>query len=338
MKFAVSKERGKITIEEMPVPEPKEGEILVKTKACGICGSDLEKVYGEYSMGTMRIGHEVAGEIVKIGGSVSGFALGDRVFVRQRVPCYNCRYCLHGNHTICDLFQKTSIVPCGLSEYFIAPAVNVKNGAVTKLPSNVSFEEAAAAEPLSCCIRALNKCGLQKGDSVAIIGAGAVGTMFALALRAAEAGKLFLLDISDTRLETAKKVGIAINSLKENPKDIVKRETETGVDLAIVATSSMKVLDQALSLVRKGGKILIFGVPPKNSPIGFDAQYLFANEISILTSGYSIRKDIEQTLDQVSSGKIDLKPLITHTFPITKSQEAFDMAHRGEGIKIVIKF
>ncbi len=334
MKFATSKEHGKISIEEMPMPEPKQGELLVKMKACGICGSDLEKVYGEYGLASSRIGHELAGEVAK---SMSDrFAIGDRVFVRQRVPCYKCHYCIRGNHTVCDLFQKTNVEPCGLSEYFIVPAINVENGGIIKLPNNISYEEAAAAEPLSCCIRAINKCTLQEGDAVAIIGAGPVGVMNVLALKAMGAGKIFLIDVNESRLDFAKKFGIPINSLKEDARNVIKKETEIGVDLVIIATSNMKVLDQALSIVRKSGKIMIFGVPPKGSIIGYDANYLFANEITVLTSGYSIKNDIEEALNYVSSGKINLKQLITHTFPISESQKAFDLARRGEGMKIVI--
>src|SRR3989338_5887898 len=168
MKTIVSEEQGKVVIEEMSIPEPKEGELLVKMKACGICGSDVEKVFGEYGMGSKKIGHEITGEVVKT--KTKEFSVGDRVFVRQRVPCYECHYCLHGNHTICDLFEKTNVDPCGLAEYFVVPKVNVDKGGVVKLPENISFEEAAVAEPLSCCIRAINKCDLKRGDSAVIIG------------------------------------------------------------------------------------------------------------------------------------------------------------------------
>ncbi len=335
MKVVVSKEQGKVIVEDMPIPTPKEGELLVKMKACGICGSDVEKVFGEYGMGSKRIGHEISGEVAK--SNTKDFFVGDRVFVRQRVPCYNCHYCSHGNHTVCDLFYKTNVEPCGLAEYFIVPEVNVKNQGVVKLPNNLSFEEAAAAEPLSCCVRAINKCAPQKGDSAVIIGAGPVGIMNALTLKSVGVDKIFILDINDSRLEIAKKYGTAINSLKESPENIVRSSTKIGADLVIIATSSMKVFDQALRMVCRGGKILIFGVPPKNSTLTCDANYLFANDITILTSGYSIKKEIETALHLISSGKIDMKSLITHRFPIEDSQKAFDLAHKPEdAMKIVI--
>lgn len=335
MKFVSSKEQGKIDIEEIPVPEPNEGEVLIKMRACGICGSDLEKVYAEYGLGSKRIGHELAGEIAKLGEGVSDFSVGDRVFVRQRVPCNECHYCDHGDHTVCDVFKKTNVDPCGLSEYFIASQLHVENGAVIKLPDNISFEEAAASEPLSCCVRALNKCSIQKNDSVAIIGAGPVGIMFSMLLKPV-AGKIFIIDINEKRLEFAKKFGRTINSANEDPAEIVKKETGIGADLVIVATGAMQVLDSALKMTRRGGSIFIFGVPPKGSPINYDANYLFVNEILLLTGVYSVKKDIEKALDHVASGRVDLKQLITHRFPIEESQEAFETAHRGEGMKIVI--
>ncbi|MBI4163569.1 MAG: alcohol dehydrogenase catalytic domain-containing protein [Candidatus Aenigmarchaeota archaeon] len=335
MKVVVSKEQGKVVVEDVPVPEPKDGELLVKMKACGICGSDVEKVFGDYGMGSKKIGHEISGEVAK--SNSKDFAVGDRVFVRQRVPCYKCHYCLHGNHTICDLFQKTNVDPCGLAEYFIVPKVNVENGGVVKLPDNLTFEEAAAAEPLSCCIRAINKLDIKQGDSAVIIGSGPVGVMNALALKAAGAEKIFILDINDSRLEIAKKYGTPINSLKQDPEQIIKNSTQIGADVVIIATSVMKVFDQAMKFIRKGGKIMLFGVPPKNSTISPDANYLFANEITILSSGYSIKREIETALNLISTGKIDMKSLITHKFKIDESQKAFDLAHKPENaMKIVI--
>ena len=335
MKAVISKEQGKVCIEEMPVPEPKEGELLVKMKACGICGSDVEKVFGDYGLGSKRIGHEITGEIVK--SNNKDFSVGDRVFVRQRVPCRQCHYCLHGDHTVCDLFQKTNVEPCGLAEYFLVSEIHVKNGGVVRLPDNISFEEAAVAEPLSCCIRAINKCNLQKGDSVVIIGAGPVGIMNALLLKALGIEKVFLVGRNENRLKFAGNLVVTINSTKEDVKQKVMAETKIGADLAFIATSSMEVFNQALSLVRRGGKIMLFGVPPKNSVLTCNASHIFANEITILPSGYSIKKEIESALDLISSGKIDIKSLITNRFSIEESQKAFDLAHNPEGsMKIVI--
>ncbi len=335
MRVVVSNEPGKVVVEDIVIPEAKEGELLVKMKACGICGSDVEKVFGDYGLGSKKIGHEISGEVVK--SNTPKFSVGDRVFVRQRVPCLECHYCKHGDYTVCDTFKKTNVDPCGLAEYFTVSNIHVENGAVIKFPDNISYEEAAVAEPLSCCIRAINKCDVQEGDSAVVVGAGPVGIMNAIALKEAGAENILIIDINDSRLEFAKRFGKTINSMKEDPEEKIKKETGVGADLVIVATGNMKVLEQALKFVRRGGKILIFGVPPKGSPLNYDANYLFVNEITVLTSGYSVRGEIKTALKLISSGKVDIKSLITHRFPIDESQKAFDLAHKPENaMKIVI--
>src|SRR3989338_5333507 len=173
MKFAFSKEHGKIRIEEMQLPELKEGELLVKMRVCGVCGSDLEKVYGSYGMTSKRIGHEIAGEVVE--SKNDKFSVGDRVFVHHHVPCYSCYYCLKGDHVLCNDYQKSNVEPCGLSEYFVVPEWNASKGGVITLPGGMSFEAAALAEPLACCIKAINRLQIRAGDTAAVIGSGPAG-------------------------------------------------------------------------------------------------------------------------------------------------------------------
>lgn len=334
MKFAIAK-NGKITIEEMPMPEPKQGELLVKMRACGICGSDLEKVYGEYGMVSKRIGHELAGEVVE--SKNEKFATGDRVFVHHHVPCYSCYYCLKGDHILCSDYQRSNVEPCGLSEYFVVPEWNVSKGGVIRLPDKMSFEEAALAEPLACCIKAINKLRVQPGDTTAVIGAGPAGIMNIMILKNFGAAEVFAIDVSDYRINFAKRHVHAINSLKDDAARIVKNATNgRGVDIVVVATGSAKAIKQALELVRKGGKIMLFGVPSKGTMLDYDANHLFANEIHVLTSGYCTETETNAALKLIESGKIDVTGLITHRFPIEESQKAFELAHKGEAMKIVI--
>ncbi|MEK6944268.1 MAG: alcohol dehydrogenase catalytic domain-containing protein, partial [Thermoproteota archaeon] len=168
MKAAFVKGSAKVTVEDIEKPKPGKGEIMVQMHACGICGSDVEKVFGKYSQPSMKLGHEPSGIISEVGENVSGFKKGDRVFVHHHVPCYSCHYCLHGNETMCEKYYETNLSPCGLSEQFVVPAWNVEHGGVLKIPDLISFEEAAMIEPLACCVRAWKKFPFQKGDSVAI--------------------------------------------------------------------------------------------------------------------------------------------------------------------------
>lgn len=330
MKFAVAKD-GKVVIEEMETPKLENGDILVKMRACGICGSDLEKVYGIYGMVSKRIGHEISGEIVET--KSDKFAVGDRVFVHHHVPCYNCYYCKHGDYTLCPDYQKSNVEPCGLAEYIRVPEWNVSKGGVIKI-SDISYEEAALAEPLACCMKAVNKLG--KGETVAVIGAGPAGLMNALLLQS-NGTDIFLIDTNDFRMDFAQKYDIMGINVQDDVVGIVKDSTEgRGVDAVIVATGNINALQQALQIVRKGGKIMLFGVPAKGSLLNLDANYLFANEIQLLTSGYCSELETRAALNLISNKTINVESLITHRFPLEKAGEAFEVAHRGDAMKVVV--
>ena len=331
MKFAVAKE-GKIEIEEMSMPGLNAGDILVRMRACGVCGSDLEKVYGSYGMASRKIGHEISGEVVE---SKSGsFMKGERVFVHHHVPCYNCYYCKSGDYILCADYQKSNVEPCGLAEYIRVPEWNVSKGGVIKLSDKLSFEAVALAEPLACCIKAVDKLG--KVETAVVIGAGPAGLMNALLLQSAGA-EVILVDTNDYRLDFAQKYDLMGVNATDDVSGIVKDVTESrGVDAVVVATGNSKALDLSLQLIHKGGKIMIFGVPAKGALLNFDANYLFANEIQVLTSGYCSELETNAALWLIEKGVIEVESLITHRFPLAEANAAFEAAHRGEGVKIVV--
>lgn len=331
MKFASVKD-GKIIIESMDTPNLNDGDILVKMRACGVCGSDLEKVYGSYGMASKRIGHEIAGEVAETMNSK--FGKGDRVFVHHHVPCYDCYYCKRGYNTLCEEYQKSNVYPCGLAEYIRVPEWNVNKGGVIKIPDKMSFESAALAEPLACALKAVNKLG--HVETAAVIGAGPAGLMNALLLKERDA-KVFLIDTNDVRLKFSEKYGLAGINAKEEVTEIIKNSTDDrGVDAVITATGNMKAMELSLQLVRKGGNMLIFGVPSKGSLLNFDANRLFSDEIQVLTSGYCSEKETNAALKLVEENRIDVASLITHRFPLEKTAEAFETAHKGEGMKVVV--
>jgi L-iditol 2-dehydrogenase len=318
-----------------------DGDMLVKMKACGICGSDLEKVYGKYGMASARLGHEPAGEVLAVGKKVSGFSIGDRVFVHHHVSCNSCHYCRHGNNTMCDYYQKSNIDPCGLADKFIVPAWNVSHGGVLKLPDNLSFEQASLIEPLACCIRALNKIQFQKGDDFIIFGGGPAGLMLINLIRIYGAGKIFIVDINDFRLKFCKKFNsdvIIINPQTEDFCQIIKDNTNNrGVDISIVATSSLIALSNAFEITRKGGQIVLFGVPTKDSQFPLDISKLYSNEFSIVPSYATSELETNQALKLLSEKRINLDFLITHKFKLESSSEAFFCAHEAKDcMKVII--
>jgi len=242
MKAAFVKDSSSVVVEDVEKPILGTGDVLVKMHACGICGSDLEKVFGKYSQPSTRLGHEPSGTIEKVGENVTDYKKGDRVFVHHHVPCYSCHFCLHGNETMCEKYSETNLSPCGLAEEFIVPQWNVNHGGILKIPDSMSFEEAAMIEPLACCIRAWDKFSFQKGDSTAIFGVGATGMMHVMLSIVHEFDKIFCIDVNEFRLEFAKKFNItdAIKSSVPNIKQKIFDQTDNrGVDVAIVATGSL---------------------------------------------------------------------------------------------------
>lgn len=195
-------------------------------------------------------------------------------------------------------------------------------------------------EPLACCVRAWSKFAYRKGDSVAIFGVGPTGMMHVMLAHAKEFSKIFCLDVNDFRLDFAKKFDIAasISSMDENRKRKILDGTDgKGVDVAIVATSSLKALDDAIDMTRKGGTVMMFGVPSKGAKLDLDMSKIYSKEITLVTSYAASDSDTKDALDLIESSQIDVRQLITHTYPISDSQKAFDHARTGENaMKIII--
>jgi L-iditol 2-dehydrogenase len=340
MKTAFVKEPSIISVDDTEKPTLGPGDILVQMHACGICGSDLEKVFGQYGQPSMKLGHEPAGIIIDAGPNVSEFKKGDRVFTHHHVPCYSCHHCKHGNETMCKKYYETNLTPCGLSEEYVVPEWNVTHGGVLKIPDSMTFEEAAMIEPLACCVRAWTKYSFLEGDSAAIFGVGPTGMMHVMIAQAKKFSKVFCFDVNDFRLDFAKKFNVSesINSTNKDRYQKILEQTEgRGVDVAIVATSSLKALEDAIEMVRKGGAIMMFGVPSKGAKIDLDMSKVYSKEITLVTSYAASDNDTKDALQLIESGEIDVKQLVTHTYPISDSQKAFDHARSGESaMKIII--
>ena len=339
MKAAVVKDDSTIKITHIENPELGPNDILVQMSACGICGSDVEKVFGKYGQPSMKLGHEPAGIILKVGSQVENFAVGDRVFTHHHVACYSktCHECSHGNETMCKKYYQSNLNPCGLADEYIVPEWNVKHGGVLKIPDEMSFEEAAMIEPLACCLRAWKKFNYQKNDTAVILGVGPTGIMHALLARSVGFSKIFCSDINDFRLDFAKKLGFeAVHSNELSEK--ILQSTIDGVDVAIVATGNLNALDSAINLVRKGGTIVMFGVPSKDASIDINMSNVYSKEITITTTYAASDTDTKNALELIVSGTIDVKSLITHKYTLEDSQKAFDHAKTGDNaMKIIIE-
>jgi L-iditol 2-dehydrogenase len=269
---------------------------------------------------------------------VGGFKVGDPVFPHHHVPCYECELCRAGSETMCERYRTSNIVPGGFSEAFRVPAWNVSKGGVLKLPSSISFEVASLIEPLACCVRALRRCKVMPGDSVLVAGAGPVGMSHALVLEQMGAD-VILSDVSESRLDFAKGAGFSrlIDAKKRDVPDEVRKETGgLGADVAIVATGSSEAIVQALRSIRKGGRVCLFGVPAKGSVLPYDVSELYNAEQQILTSYAATEDDTKEALRILTLNASEFEKLVTHQFPLSRLEEAVEIASAARAMKVVI--
>jgi L-iditol 2-dehydrogenase len=338
MKVAMYYGKEDIRTEEIASPEIGKDEVLVKMKACGICGSDLMDWYLK-SRAPLVLGHEPAGVIAKKGRKVKDFNIGDRVFVHHHVACLTCHYCIHGDYTLCEQFHKTHIEPGGLAEYFKVPAPNLQIDTL-KISETLPFEEATFIEPVGCCLRALKKCSIQAGDSLAIIGVGAIGIIHVALSKIFGAEKTFVSDLIDYRLNVAKQFGadVTINPVKEDLPAVVKAETDgRGVDTAVVTASSLEAYKTGLSVCRKGGKLCIFAPTEPSKYLQISPKELFFSEIQIIPSYSTSHLETRVALKLIKSGRINVKKLITHRFKLVEAAKAFKTASENkESLKVIV--
>ena len=338
MKAAVYYSLQDIRVEDWLKPKIGTDEILVEMKACGICGSDLMEWY-LHSRTPLVLGHEPAGVVAETGRNVEEFRPGDRVFVHHHVACLRCHYCARGDYTMCPQFGKTHIEPGGFTQYFRVPAPNLRIDTL-RIPESLSYEEATLIEPVGCCIRAQNKCQIQAGDSIAIVGAGPSGLIHVMLARIAGASQIIVIDLVDYRLEAAKRFGadLAVNPLRENLNRIVKEATMgRGADVVIVTAPNIKALSEGVKICRGGGTLCLFAPTQPSQYAHIRPHRLFFSEINVIPSYSTSHVETRAALQLLSAGKIKARELITHRFPLYRIREAFKTAAENKDcLKVVV--
>jgi L-iditol 2-dehydrogenase len=337
MRVAMYYRNDRVLVEEMPVPEIGDDEILVKVISCGICGSDVLEWY-RVKTAPRVLGHEIGAVIEKTGKGVQGLAVGDRVFVSHHVPCNTCHYCLTGHHTACETLHSTNFDPGGLAEYVRVPAINVDRGTF-RLTPELSYEESALIEPLACVVRGQRTAGLEPGSTVLVVGSGVAGTLHIQLARATGAGRILATDINEYRLEAAARFGAdtTIDASSEVP-DLV-RESNDGLlaDLVVLCTGAEKAIGQALQSVERGGTLLFFAVPPPGKDVPVPMGRFWRDEISIKTSYAAAPADIKRAIQLIRSGRIDAEGMVTHRLPLEEVQEAFRLvSEAGKSLKVLV--
>ena len=331
MKAAVYRERNKVYIEEVPLPEPGPGEVLLKVQACGVCGTDLKKISHGDPPPPRIFGHEVAGRVAAVGAGVQGWRLNDRALFFHHIPCRSCDLCHRKAYAQCAQYLKVGTTagfePAGggFAEYVKVMDWIVRDGLV-RIPDSVTDEEATFVEPVNTCLKGVRKAGIRPGDPVLILGAGPVGLTL-LQLAQLEGADLYVTDPIQERIETAKKLGA--REWTRQP---------ASMQIALVATAAPQAIQTALDAVRPAGRVVLFAQTRVGELAQVDVGQIGKLEKDLIGS-YSASVDLQQeAADLVFSRKIRVEPLITHRFPLAQINEAFAVASNpsARSLKVIV--
>jgi len=343
MKAAVFRGPEQMVVEEYPKPECGSHDVILKVDACAICGTDMRIYYHGHKNVTPPFitGHEVGGTIAEVGPDVTGYEVGDRVLVVTPVGCGRCVYCRRGRHNLCRDFKALGYhFPGGFAEYMKIPEPAVRQGNLLKYPDHMKSEHAALVEPLSCVVNGQEYLNITTGDNVLVIGAGPIGCMHAVLARASGAANVVVSEMSDTRLEMARRFGLTryVNPSNEDLKQVVMEMTEgAGMDVVIVACSVKAAQEQALGLAAKRGRVSFFGGLPKDDPvIAFDSNLLHYNELAVFGAFASYSYQYVTALALVAGGNIDIEEFITHKLPLDDIVKGIEMGRNGQSLKVVV--
>jgi L-iditol 2-dehydrogenase len=338
MRAAVYYSNRDVRVQEMPVPEIGPGEMLVKVAASGICGSDVMEWY-RIKKAPLVLGHEISGEIAEVGEGVEKYKVGQRVFVSHHIPCNTCRYCLNGQHTVCETLHTTNYDPGGFAEFIRVPRLNVDRG-VFVLPDEVSHEGGVFVEPLACVIRGQRMARLQPGQTVLILGSGISGLLHLLLARALGAGRIMTTDISSYRLKAARDLGAdaVIDAREDVPARVFQMNGGRLADLVIICSGALPVFKQALESVDKGGTVLFFAPSDPGVDIPVPLNKFWRNGITLLPSYGNSPFDAVQAIELMRAGRIDVGKMITHRLKLEESGLGFKLVSEGrESIKVIIE-
>jgi 2-desacetyl-2-hydroxyethyl bacteriochlorophyllide A dehydrogenase len=330
MKAVLVEEPGSVNVVSMPDPSPGPDEVVVQVGACGICGTDIHIIDGEFppTVYPIVIGHEFGGEVVAVGKDVEGFAVGDRVGVDPTLNCGACYYCQRGMGNLCERWNAVGVGhhPGGFAEFVAVP-----ERVVYPLPEGMSMKAAALIEPVSCVVRGFHRLQPQTGESYLIYGAGPMGLLNAQVARYNGASTVALIDINPSRLERAKQefgfehVATSLDELR----DLAPR----GFDNVIEATGVTKVAERAIDAVKRRGKLLLFGVCPPGEKASYDAFKIYNEEITILGS-MAVLNSYGPAIDIIAAGAIDTGRMVTDTYTLDQFPQAEAYVRSGKGLKV----
>lgn len=349
MKAAVLEDQGRISVKEIPRPSLAPDEVLLKVRACGICGSDVRYTKGDNPWakqtlgivkrfkGKMVLGHEFSGEIVKVGNPSLENRIGERVGTLVYKGCGICHYCRMGKHNLCAQtkhlghsqgWENLKYNPGGMAEY-----CQIWAEMAFPLPENISFEDAAMLDCVQVAVHAIEIAQLPISSKIAIIGLGAIGQFILQVSQVSSGAEVFCIDIREKPLRVARESGakLCINKKRDSIEDI-----KEGMDAVFDMVGSQETLISGLKLLKRGGKLILLAEEADSFSIPTN---LLTGERSIITSANSTYPNFQESLDLLVSGKVHPQKIITHKFPLSEAKKAFEVAankDKYEAIKVLI--
>ncbi|MCD6563700.1 MAG: zinc-dependent alcohol dehydrogenase family protein [Thermoproteales archaeon] len=322
---------------EYSLRDLKEDEVLVKVKACGICGTDIHIFKGEFPAKFPVIpGHEFSGVVEEVGENVTRFKKGDRVAVNPNIPCGKCYYCKRGLTHFCVNWNAIGIhLPGAYAEYAIVPEANLYS-----FPEYLEFEEAAFAEPVACVLHGQDLINISLGDTVVVYGLGPIGLLHLQLSMIRGASKVIGVDIVEKKLKIAEELGAeyVFNALEKDVPEEIKKVLGRGADVAIEASGSIKAFEDAIKSVDYGGKVLVFGVAPENATAAVKPFNIYRREIEIIGS-FTNPFTTGRAVKILASRKINVKKIISHRISLDEVQEYYKkiMDRDKTILKVIVK-
>jgi L-iditol 2-dehydrogenase len=337
MRVAMYYNNRDVRLEELPVPKIGSGELLLRTRASGVCGSDLMEWY-RIKKAPLVLGHEITAEVVEIGAGIDRFKVGDRVFSTHHVPCGDCRYCLAGHQSVCDLLRTTHFEPGGFAEYIRVPKVNVDLGTLL-IPDSMTFDEGSFIEPLACVVRAQRFARSGTGQTVLVIGSGISGLLHIQLAKARGAARVIATDISEFRLNAAKRFGAdaTIHGSEDVPAELLELNEGRLADLVVVCTGALPAMRQATKAVDRGGTLLFFAPTAAGVDVPIPLFDFWRDEINVVTSYAGSGDDLKEALELIRDVKVRVADMVTHRLPLAQTNFGFQLTASGQdSIKVII--
>ena len=332
MRAAVHAGSGEIRLETRPAPSIGPGELLLRVRGCGLCGSDLAKLRGPAPRPAV-LGHEVVGEVAEAGAGAGDFRPGERVVVAHHVPCSTCHYCRRGSVSMCRAFKASNLDPGGFAEYVRVPAGNVRH-VTYRVPPGMPDAVASFTEPLGCCVRAIRRAAVEVGDTVVVAGLGAMGCLL-LQLARRRGARVVGVDPLPARRALAESLGAEAGvALEEASAALAGPSEGRGADVVVLTAGAPALVRAALGWVRDGGAVHLFvGEGEASLPFG----EIYKRELTLTATYSSSPADLAEAFDLIRSGAVRVAELCSHRVPLERLAEAVGLMERREALKVFVE-